>query len=115
MEYVVKFTYKYSGGIRMSNVLKWSGYFAIITGVVIAIYIISSLKVIDISSVDFLAEASPNPYRWLYAGFVLAVTLPTGLMAVTISNYIESKSDDYKYDAKQRREEMNRTDFMSRH
>jgi hypothetical protein len=50
MEYAVNFTYHYSGGIRMSNVLKWSGYFAIITGVVIAIYIISSLKVIDIST-----------------------------------------------------------------
>jgi hypothetical protein len=93
----------------MSNVLKWSGYFAIITGIIIAIYLISALKVIDVSAIDFVAEEAPNPYRWLYAFFVLAVTLPVGLTAVTVSNYIESKSEDYTYSSKQRKEEMHRS------
>jgi hypothetical protein len=99
----------------MSNALKWAGYFAIVVGVVIAIYLVTSLKVIDISNADFLAEATPNPYRWLYAGFVLAVTVPVGLISVAASTFLADKSEEYRYDAKQRREEMKRTDFMSRH
>ncbi|MFZ7945651.1 hypothetical protein [Neobacillus sp. 19] len=93
----------------MSNILKWSGYFAIVTGIIIAIYLISSLKVIDISAIDYIAEEAPNPYRWLYAFFVLAVTIPMGLLAVTVSQFLDSKSGDYEYSAKKRREEMLRS------
>ena len=93
----------------MTNALKWAGYFAIVTGVIIAIYFISSLKVIDISALDFVAEDAPNPYRWAYAFFVLAVTVPIGLMSVAASQYLESKSGDYSYSAKQRKEEMYRS------
>ncbi|MFB5198053.1 hypothetical protein ACE198_24705 [Neobacillus sp. KR4-4] len=67
----------------MSNALKWAGYFAIITGIIIAIYLITSLKVIDINAIDY---QSPHPYRWLYASLVLAVTMPTGLMSVAASS-----------------------------
>ena len=93
----------------MRNALCLAGYFAMAVGVIIAIYIVTSMKVIDISAIDFVAEEAPHPYRWLYAGFVLAVTMPLGMMAVTISHYLESKSDDYSFNAKERREEMNRS------
>jgi hypothetical protein len=86
----------------VSNALRWSGYFAIATGIIIAIYIISSLKVIDINAIDF---ESPHPYRWLYAFFVLAVTMPTGLMSVAASGFVERKFTDYTYDAKQSKNE----------
>ncbi|WP_223591098.1 hypothetical protein [Neobacillus bataviensis] len=92
----------------MSNALKWAGYFAIAVGTIIAIYIVTSLKVIDISAIDFVSEEAPHPYRWLYAGFVLAVTLPIGLMAVTVSHYLEGKEGEYTYNAKKRREEISR-------
>lgn len=93
----------------MSNALRWAGYFAIVTGVIIAIYLISSLKVIDLNAIDFVAEESPHPYRWAYAFFVLAITVPTGLMSVAVSNFFESKSEEYSFSAKKRREEMNRS------
>jgi hypothetical protein len=108
--HAVKLTKRESEGIRMTNALRWAGYFAIVTGIIIAIYIISSLKVIDISALDFVAKEAPHPYRWLYAFFVLAVTTPTGLMSVVVAQFIESKSEDndYKFDAKKRREEITR-------
>ncbi|MGG1679706.1 hypothetical protein ACIFOT_28895 [Neobacillus sp. NRS-1170] len=81
----------------MANALKWAGYFAIITGVIIAINLIFSLRMID------------SDYRWYYAVFVLAVTIPIGLMSVAVSQFIESKSGDYTFDARKRREEMNRS------
>ena len=80
---IVKLTKRVLEGIRMSNALKWAGYFAIITGIIIAIYLITSLKVIDINAIDY---QSPHPYRWLYASLVLAVTMPTGLMSVAASS-----------------------------
>ncbi|WP_223596686.1 hypothetical protein [Neobacillus bataviensis] len=92
----------------MRNALCLAGYFAIAVGIIIAIYIVSSLKVIDISAIDFVADEAPHPYRWLYAGFVLAVTLPLGMLAVTVSHYLESKEGEYTYNAKKRREEISR-------
>ncbi|MEH7374938.1 hypothetical protein [Neobacillus drentensis] len=86
----------------MRNALCFAGYFAIATGIIIAVYIITSLKIVDISAIDFVAEESPHPYRWLYASFVLAVTVPIGLMAVTVSHFLERKSSDYTYHAKER-------------
>jgi uncharacterized membrane protein len=80
----------------MANAIKWAGYFSIITGVIIAINIIYSLRMID-------------SYRWYFAFFVLAVTIPIGLMSVAVSQFIESKSGDYTFDAKKRREVMNRS------
>jgi hypothetical protein len=92
----------------MANALRWAGYFAIIIGVIIAIYIISSLKVIDMNALNFVAEEAPHPYRWVYAFFILAVTTPIGLMSVAASQFIESKSGDYAFDSRKRKEEMNR-------
>lgn len=86
----------------MSNALRWAGYFAIATGIIIAIYIIFSLKVIDINAIDY---ESPHPHRWLYAFFVLAVTTPTGLMSVAASSFVEKKFTDYTFDAKERKNE----------
>jgi hypothetical protein len=88
----------------MTSALRWAGYFAIIVGLIIAIYLISSLKVIDINALELLAEESPHPYRWAYAFLVLAVTLPIGLLSVVTSNYIESKSENYEFSASKRRE-----------
>jgi hypothetical protein len=109
MEYAVEFTYNYSGGIPMRNALCLAGYFAIAVGVIIAIYIVTSMKVIDISAIDFVAEAAPHPYRWLYAGFVLAVTLPTGLTAVAVSFFLENKAFEFTM-----REDSGKTDYHSR-
>jgi hypothetical protein len=90
----------------MSNALRWAGYFAIATGIIIAIYLITSLKVIDINAIDY---ESPHPYRWLYAFFVLAVTLPTGLMSVAASGFVEKKYRDFKIP-----EDSGKTDYLSR-
>jgi hypothetical protein len=90
----------------MSNALRWAGYFAIITGIIIAIYIITSLKVIDIDAIDY---ESPHPYRWLFAAFVLAVTTPTGLMSVAASSFVEKKFTDFKMP-----EDSGKTDYLSR-
>lgn len=90
----------------MSNALKWAGYFAIITGIIIAIYLVASLKVIDINAIDYEA---PHPYRWLYAFFVLAVTVPTGLMSVAASSFVERKSYEFKMP-----EDSGKTDYLSR-
>jgi hypothetical protein len=90
----------------MSNALRWAGYFAIATGIIIAIYLITSLKVIDINAIDY---ESPHPYRWLYAFFVLAVTMPTGLMSVAASGFVEKKYRDFKI-----REDSGKTDYLSR-
>ena len=90
----------------MSNALRWAGYFAIATGIIIAIYLVASLKVIDINAIDY---ESPHPYRWLYAFFVLAVTLPTGLMSVAASGFVEKKYTDFKI-----REDSGKTDYLSR-
>jgi hypothetical protein len=84
----------------MSNALRWAGYFAIATGIIIAIYLVASLKVIDINAIDY---ESPHPYRWLYAFLVLAVTMPTGLMSVAASGFVESKSTSHTFDEKQRK------------
>jgi hypothetical protein len=57
--------------------------------------LISSLKVIDITALNFVVEEAPHPYRWVYAFFILAVTTPIVLMSVAASQFIESKSGDY--------------------
>ena len=90
----------------MSNALRYAGYFAIITGIVIAIYLITSLKVIDINAIDY---ESPHPYRWLYASFVLAVTMPIGLMSVAASGFVVRKSYEFKMP-----EDSGKTDYLSR-
>jgi hypothetical protein len=90
----------------MSNALKWAGYFAIITGIIIAIYLITSLKVIDINAIDYEA---PHPYRWLYAALVLAVTTPVGLLSVSVSGFVEKKSYEFKMP-----EDSGKTDYLSR-
>jgi hypothetical protein len=90
----------------MSNALRWAGYFAIATGIIIAIYLIFSLKVIDINAIDY---ESPHPHRWLYAFFVLAVTTPTGLMSVAASGFVEKKSYEFKMP-----EDSGKTDYLSR-
>ena len=90
----------------MSNALKWAGYFAIITGIIIAIYLITSLKVIDINAIDY---ESPHPYRWLYASLVLAVTVPVGLLSVAASRFVESKPIEFKMS-----EDSGKTDYLSR-
>jgi hypothetical protein len=87
----------------MTSALRWAGYFAIIVGLIIAIYLISSLKVIDINALELIAEESPHPYRWAYAFFVLAVTTPIGLLSVAASQFLESKSEDFTYNASERR------------
>lgn len=94
----------------MAKALNWSGYFALITGVIVALYIISSMKVIDVDTVDLVVKEAPHPYRWAFALFTLAVTTPIGLLSVAAAEFLDNREES-SFDARKRKEEMQKGSY----
>lgn len=68
-------------------------------GAIIGLYVAFSLKIVDVTSFveGDLDYAEPHPFRWIYGGLILCVTVGMGFLLVAVSELLEGGASRRDY------------------